>query len=344
MSERELSNRPPGREIAGCELIREIGSGNSGTVYLGKQKRTERLVACKLFHLESDEDKLLVENLFADVIKAVKLDHPNVVKTVSAGTSREGEKYLITEFVDGASLEEIRTGRPELISGKFLLNMATKLAGAMDYAWNKFQITHGDLKPGNILVRTLDGEIKVADLGLIRHGASDDAMVTPLYAAPEVIRQENQTADPRSDIYSFGILLYELCCGTAPFQGSLEEIISGHLTQQPEPLIRKNPEMDPEMADFIDLMIAKSPADRPANWQEVRNVFSGIRTRLYPPAKAVLDITGEPTGNEKSSSQTSWQAKLGKQPGIFAKYPLILPILLLLLIAGAVAAILLQLL
>ena len=110
-------------------------------------------------------------------------------------------------------MEEIRTGRPELISGKFLLNMATQLAGAMDYAWNKFQITHGDLKPGNILVRTLDGEVKVADLGLIRHGASDDAMVTPLYAAPEVIRQENQTSDPRSDIYSFGVMLYEFFNG-----------------------------------------------------------------------------------------------------------------------------------
>lgn len=343
MNSTDFSNLA-GRDIAGCELIRELGSGSSGTVYLAKQKHSDRMVACKLLYLENDEDRHFIDSIFACSVNAVKLDHPNIVRTRTAGTTVDGMNYLLTEFVDGAPLEQLRTGNPELISEKFLLDSATQIAGALDYAWSKFKIIHGDIKPGNILVRTLDREVKICDLGLLKSGVSEDMMVTPLYAAPEVIRQENHTPDPRSDIYSFGVLLYELCCGEAPFQGSLEEILAGHLNQIPVPLLEKNPDLDPEMANFIDRMISKSPADRPAGWQEVRNNFGGIRKRLYPPANTVLDVTGDTAGTAPVVAAASWTDKLGKQPGIFAKYPLLLPGFLLIVIAAAVAAILIQLL
>ena len=337
-----------GREIAGCELIRELGSGSSGMVYLAKQKRLERLVACKLLHVDEEEDKLFVNNLFSEARNAAKLDHPNVVKALDAGTAPDGTNYFLMEFVDGDSLEKIRTNRPEIISTKVILNLASQLSGAMDYAWTKFQMIHGDIKPGNMIIRTLDNELKICDLGLVRSAAADtaddDVMITPLYAAPEIIRQQSRDADPRSDIYSFGILLYELCCGTAPYQGTLDEIIAGHLSGTPVPLFQQNPEMDREMADFIDSMIAKSPEERPADWKEVRRVFGEIRKRLYPPATPVLDVASTSAGAQESGQPvTSW-GEIEQKTGFFAKYPVAIPVILIIIIALAVGAVVIQLL
>jgi serine/threonine protein kinase len=273
-----------------------------------------------------------------------------VVKALDAGTTPTGVNYFMMEFVDGDSLENIRTERPEIISTKFLLNLASQLSGAMDYAWTKFQMIHGDIKPGNMIIRAMDNELKICDLGLARSGSSDgdpddDVMVTPLYAAPEVIRQESRNADPRSDIYSFGVLLYELSCGAAPFQGSLDEIIAGHLSVTPEPLIRQNPDMDREMAEFIDRMIAKSPDDCPADWKEVRTVFGNIRKRLYPPATTVLNVSaGENSNKKAAAAAASWGENPGEKKGFFAQHPLILPAILFGVIAAAVMLILIQIL
>ncbi len=339
-----------GREIAGCELLRELGSGSSGVVYLARQKNLDRFVACKLLHVENEEDQLFVKNLFAEARNAAKLAHPNVVQALDAGTTEDGINYFLMEYADGSSLEDIRLEHPEKISAKFLIELTLQLAGALEYAWEKFGMIHGDIKPGNMLIRN-DMQLKLCDLGLARSGSddsgSDDVMVTPLYASPEVIRQENKVPDPRSDIYSFGVMLYELICGVAPFQGTLEEILHGHISVEPEPLLGKNPDMDREMAAFIEKMLKKSPAERPADWKEIKNVFTAFRKRLYPVVPNVA-ITSETSGSAvkfvaPDGNSASWGEKPGSgSSGFFARHPLALPAILLGVIALAVAAIIIQ--
>ena len=203
-----------GREFAGCEIIREIGCGSNATVYLANQKRLNRQVACKIFTAENPDDQPLADAVFAEERSAIRIDHPNVVQYINSGSSSDGLNFVIMEFVSGSTLETIRTEQPELISTKFLLNLAIQLADALDTAWKKHNIVHGDIKPANMLIRTLDHQLKLCDLGVVRN--ADDLMITPLYAAPEVIRQQSTSPDVRSDIYSFGAVMYELSGGRKP--------------------------------------------------------------------------------------------------------------------------------
>ncbi len=341
-----------GQEIAGCELIRELGSGSTGVVYLAKQKRLDRFVACKLLHAENEEDQSFVRNLFIEARNAAKLAHPNVIQALDAGETPDGINYFLMEFADGSSLETIRLEHPETISTKFLLDMSLQLAGALDYAWENFSMTHGDIKPGNMIIRTTDRMLKLCDLGLSRSSSADndisddDVMITPLYAAPEVIRQECRSADPRSDIYSFGVMLYELNCGIAPFQGTLEEILEGHLNTQPEPMLRKNPDMDKEFAELIDRMLKKSPDERPANWKEVRSALGAIRKRLYPAVTPALSVTGNSSQEAPVSGMgnSSWSQEFNKKTDFLASHPMLIPAVLIAVIVLAIAAIVVQLL
>lgn len=342
-----------GREIAGCELVRELGSGSSGVVYLANQKRLDRFVACKLLHVENEEDQLFVKNLFAEARNAAKLAHPNVVQALDAGTTDDGINYFIMEYAEGNSLENIRLEHPEMISTRFLINFAIQLSEALEYAWETFAMIHGDIKPGNMLIRSSDMQLKICDLGLARTGNnndendSEDVMVTPLYASPEVIRQENKIVDQRSDIYSFGVMLYELICGVAPFQGTLEDILQGHISREPEPLLRKNPDMDKELALFIEKMLKKIPSERPANWKEVKNTFLGFRKRICPEVPVVAIASAGSGSAVKISSENnsaSWGEKPGGDGGFFARHPLVLPAILLGIIALAVASIIIQIL
>ena len=122
------------------------------------------------------------------------------------------------------------------------------------------------------MIRQEDNQVKLADLGLAHIKGtehSDEIMATPLYAAPEIIRGEPLDNGVKSDLYSFGIMFYELLAGRPPFVGSIEEILDCHLSVEPESILNLNPELDVSYANFIHRLIDKNPAKRPNDWQEV---------------------------------------------------------------------------
>ncbi len=333
-------NEFAGVTIANCELIRELGRGNNGVVYLAHQKKLNRKIACKLIAPDLREDPDFMDNLFAEAANAAKLSHRNIIQALDVGDVGE-LKYFLMEFVDGDSLEHIRAATPERISTEFLLKIAIQLADALDYAWSEHRMVHGDIKPGNLMI-TGDGVLKVGDLGLARSsngvtGDPADVMITPLYAAPEVISQESNEPDPRSDIYSFGVMLYELSCGAAPFTGSLEEILQSHLYTEPEPLLKMNPDMDKELALFIDRMLAKNPADRPADWKKVRAGLMAINRRLYPASGSDGAAVKSSRVVRSTSKGNSWSAEVKDKKDIFNRFPWLLPAILILVIGGALA-------
>lgn len=269
--------------IGGYVIIKELGRGNNGVVYLARQRILERLVACKILMPEYMEEPGYAEAFFREARTAALISHPNIVQALDVGNDN-GKCFFVMEYVDGEMLEDIRIKKPELLTPKFLLNTAIQLADALEYAWHTNRMIHGDIKPENIMIPRNGNGAKLADLGLARVAGNkntDEIMATPLYVAPEVITQSCD-ADPRSDIYSFGVMLYELSCGEPPFNGKMEDLLEMHIRKTPDPLLHRNPDMNVHLAALIDRMLAKSPADRPQSWQEIRETMENIRSEMFP--------------------------------------------------------------
>ncbi|MEI3001517.1 MAG: serine/threonine-protein kinase [Victivallis sp.] len=270
---------PPGTILAGYRVESELGRGNNGVVYLAEQQSLGRQVAFKILLPELAAEPGYVESFLREARLAARLDHPYIVQAYDAGATPEGYYYFAMELVIGPSLEDVRRDSPELLTFELIFRLSIELAEALDYAWTVHKMTHGDIKPGNLLISEETGELKLTDLGLARVSGSntgDDIMATPLYAAPEVIRGETADVGVRSDLYSFGIMLYELLCGSPPFVGSPQKVLEQHLFSLPRPLAERNPDLDPALVAFVEKLIDKNPANRPASWLEVRDFLATL--------------------------------------------------------------------
>ena len=306
-----------GEIIASFKLLRLLGRGGNGVVYLARQLTFDRITACKILHPELVDDPVYIKNFVHEARLAARLEHFHIIQALDVGCS-DGLYYLIMEYVPGVSLEKIRTEHKERLTLSFLLDTAVSLADALDYAWKNFRIFHGDIKPDNLLIRDGDNSLKLADLGLAKIVGKDDLasdiMATPLYAAPEVVVADAGKIGFKSDIYSFGIMLYELLSGKAPFTGNVESVLRQHVYDAPAPLLSANPALPQMLAAFVDKMISKSPDDRPQDWAEIKSILQGFR-------QSVPEGTPSPSPAQK---------KMGKNV-----LPLIFSTLLLLLLAAA---------
>jgi len=292
---------PAGTSFAGYRIESELGRGNNAVVYQAEQLSLGRKVALKILLPELAAEPGYIENFLREARMAARLDHPYIVQAYNAGATSDGYYYFAMELVIGPSIEKIRRNTPELLTFEFLFRVAIELAEALDYAWTVHHMTHGDIKPGNLLISKETKSLKLADLGLAQIGGtntSDEIMATPLYAAPEVIRGE-KSAGVKSDLYSFGIMLYELLCGLPPFVGSPQKVLEQHLYSKPQPLAERNPDLDPELIAFVEQLIDKDPAGRPENWEEVRNFFSRQLARFLNPAVPLPEPPPETAGNRR---------------------------------------------
>ena len=278
----EITGKLTGTEIDGFLLEAVLGSGSYGVVYRARHLLMDKLFALKVLMTEFASDEARVKEFFRESKIAARLEHPNIVQAIKAGRTDTGLCYFVMEYVDGMTIEDIRIKAPERLSLPFLLGISIQLADALDYAWNSCRIIHRDIKPGNLLIREADNQLKLADLGLAGAGSvnqSGDIFATPLYMAPEVAAGLG-SRDVTGDIYSFGVMFYELSAGIPPFSGTVEELQRAHVQDLPPPLLSANPDLDPELAGFIDSLLAKSPADRPQSWALVKERLSAIRARL----------------------------------------------------------------
>ena len=321
-----------GAEIDGFRLESLLGSGSYGVVYRARHLVMDRLFAFKILFAEFSENQGSVNEFFRESKTAAKLEHPNVVQAYQAGRTPEGLCYFVMEYVDGSTVEELRINSPELLSLEFLLEISIQLADALDHAWTTRKIIHRDIKPGNLLVCRSDNKLKLADLGLAGVGSSagaDEIVATPLYMAPEVAAGRKST-HAVSDIYSFGVMFYELAAGAPPFTGSIEELQKAHIEQMPQPLFEANPDLDPELAAYIDSMLAKEPAERPQSWAEIKERLSAIKKRLFFPRQPAGDAAALFAPDVK---EESWEvdAAENRDPWII--------ITVLILIAAAAAAV-----
>ncbi len=271
---------PPGTMLGGFRIVDELGRGGMGIVYRARQLNLERDVALKVLADDLANDREFVERFFKEARAAASLNHPNIVQVFDAGRSPEGVSFFAMELIEGETLETSIESHGKL-APKEALKIAVKIADALDYAWKFQKLTHGDIKPDNIILNNA-GSAKLADLGLAKFvhddNFEDGIMATPLYAPPEVIKGEVELIGFHSDMYSFGATLYQMLTGVPPFPDNDPEVIfQQHLNDTPSPLLSYNSKLAPALVEICEQMLAKSPENRPETWEAVHLALKKIR-------------------------------------------------------------------
>ena len=270
----------PGTIVSGFQVEAEVGRGGMGVVYKAKQLNLERHVALKILSDEYAQDIDFVERFFKEARAAASLSHPNIVQAYDAGSTPEGIYYFAMELIEGETLENriVREGRLPL---KSALDIALKIAEALAYAWDRQKLSHGDIKPENIILDS-SGGAKLADLGLAKslheEHAGGELLATPLYAPPELIKGEVDKIGFRSDLYSFGATLYHMLAGNPPFPGDDPDVVfKRHLEESPKALLELAHGTPSSLSDFVGQLLSKKPEERPASWKDVVVALERIR-------------------------------------------------------------------
>ena len=266
--EEALAGEMSGLCVSDYLILAELGRGSNGAVFLANQMSLNREVALKLLPSDFTANPEDVNNFFYEAKAAAHLSHAHIVQAIEAGVSKHGIYFFAMELVDGETIEKQLLDFGAL-KYSTAITIARKISSAMEYAWETCRMIHGDIKPANIILTT-SGEPKLADLGLAQFGgAATFEQATPLYISPE-IASGREHADFHADIYSFGIMLYEMLAGEPPFFDlEPERVIKMHLEDEPEPLEKPLGFFDPALSAFIDSMIAKKQENRPSSWHKV---------------------------------------------------------------------------
>jgi serine/threonine-protein kinase len=267
-----------GRTLGDFHILRRIGTGGMGQVYLARQMSLKREVALKLLRGELNENPTALARFQAEAQAVAKLNHPNIVHIHQVGES-DGLRYMVLEFVEGRNLRDYlaRKGPPDV---PITLSVIRQVSLALQKAHEQ-GIVHRDIKPENILV-TRKVEVKVTDFGLSRFFKSESpplnltqsgiTLGTPLYMSPEQV--QGHTLDHRSDIYSFGVTCYHLLAGEPPFRGtSAFDVALKHVQEHPRPLSNLRPDLPPDLCAMVHKMMAKSPDDR---YQSARDIIRDL--------------------------------------------------------------------
>jgi eukaryotic-like serine/threonine-protein kinase len=250
-------------------IKRKLGSGGMAIVYLAEDQELGRLIALKLLDDRHASDEQFVERFRREAQSAAGLNHPNIVSIFDRGHAA-GTYYIAMEYLDGRTLKEllVRNGPTPV---PIAIDYARQILGALSFA-HRNGIVHRDIKPHNIIVGT-DGRLKVTDFGIARSGASQmteagSIVGTAQYLSPEQAR--GAPVDPRSDLYSLGIVLYEMLTGTVPFTGDTPvEIAMKHLSQVPELPSTLRPDVPHDLDAVVMRALSKAPEQRYESAEEM---------------------------------------------------------------------------
>ena len=243
-------------------ILRKLGAGGMANVYLAEDQSLGRRVAIKILNDRHANDDQFVERFRREATSAAGLSHPNIVSIYDRGEA-EGTYYIAMEHLDGRNLKELIIARGPA-PAHVAVDYAKQILAALRFA-HRHGIVHRDIKRHNVLVDA-DGRVKVTDFGIARAGGTQMTEVgsivgTAQYLSPEQAR--GAPVDQRSDLYSLGIVLYELLTGTVPFTGDAPvEIAMKHLSDVPEPPSRRRPGIARELDLIVMRALAKDPDDR----------------------------------------------------------------------------------
>ncbi len=261
-------------------VLSRLGAGGMAEVYLAEDAQLGRQVALKLLHRRFAEDSAFVERFRFEAQAAAGLQHPNVVSVYDRG-EWDGTYYIAMEYLRGPSLKQL-IGQEAPLAPLRAIEIAIQILKAARFA-HRQGIIHRDLKPHNVIVG--DGDhVKVTDFGIARAGASDmtetgSIMGTAQYLSPE--QAQGHAVSPSSDLYSVGVILYEMLTGRLPFEAeSAVTIAIKHVSQSPPPPSTINPAVPPELEQVILWALNKNPADRPADADALISALEAARAAI----------------------------------------------------------------
>lgn len=265
------------------EIEKELGRGAMGTVFLGRDPKINRFVAIKTVRLDEVDPAMVSEvrqRFFREAESAGRLNHPNIVTIYDAGEEQD-LGYIAMEVLDGKDLKEWCT-KDHLLPVKQVLEIIADVADALDYAHSQ-HVVHRDIKPANIMLQK-DGTVKVTDFGIARITTSSKTQTgvllgTPSYMSPEQIASAK--VDGRSDIFSLGVVLFEMLTGEKPFQSDNPATLMFQIATEPHPSVLKiRPDLPPECEAIIDKALQKDAAQRYQRAAEMAEALRACAQRL----------------------------------------------------------------
>ena len=255
-------------------ILRRIGSGGMADVYCAEDTHLGRQVALKVLHRRFAQDQEFVERFRREASAAAGLQHPNVVGVFDRGR-HDGTYYIAMEHLPGRTLKEIVTSEAPLPQEQ-VVDLGIQILQAAGFA-HRHGVIHRDFKPHNVIVDERGGA-KVTDFGIARAGASEmtetgSIMGTAQYLSPEQAQGHAVTA--ASDLYSIGVMLYEMLAGRLPFEGdSAVAVALKHLSEPPVPISQLRPDVNPALESVVMAALAKDPAHR---WQSAEDFAEALQ-------------------------------------------------------------------